>query len=86
VTEIVEKGKNVRENFMVRLAIVIFVFPILVLAFHALLIIPAFFVGPLLMHFGGHPKFWANTLSLVALLPACWGAIAICKRIWTGLK
>jgi len=84
VTEIVEKGKN--ENLTVRLLIVVFVFPILVLAFHALLFVPAFFVGLLLVHFGGHPKFVGNALSVVTLLPACWGAIAVCKRIWTSSK
>jgi len=86
VTETVEKGKNVWENLLVRFVIVVFVFPILVLAFHVLLMLPAFFVDSLLVHIGGHPKFWAKTLSLVALLPACWGAVAMCKGIWPGSK
>ena len=67
---------------MVRLVIVVFVFPILVLAFHILFMVPAFFIDSSLVHFGGHPKFWAKTLSVVALLPACWGAGTVCKWIW----
>lgn len=86
VTETLEKGKNVWENRTVRLIIVVLVFPILVLAFHVLLIVPALFVDPLLVHFGGHPKFWANTLSVLALLPACWGAATVCKWIWPSSK
>jgi hypothetical protein len=86
VTDTVEKGKNVWENRTVRIFIVVFVFLILVLAFHLLLMVPAMFVGFLLVHFGGNPGFWGRTLSIVALLPACWGAVAVCKRIWLGSK
>jgi len=86
VTEIVERGKNVWEIRMIRLFIVVFVFPILVAAFHALTIVPAFFVLPLLAHFGGHLKFGANTYSVVAMLLACLSAIAVCKLIWTNSK
>jgi hypothetical protein len=71
---------------MLKLAIVVFVFPILVLTFHVLFIVPAFFVGPLLVHFGGYPQFWWKTLSIVALLLACWGAFIVCKWIWHNLK
>lgn len=65
-----------------KLAIVMLVFPILVLVFHVLLILPAAALSHLLVKFGGHAEFWAKTLSLVALLPACWGAAIVCKRIW----
>jgi hypothetical protein len=84
--ETVEKGKSVWENRTLKLLIVLVVFPVLVLAFHVLLMLPAFFVDSLLVRVGGHPKFWAKTLSIIALLPACWGAVAICKWIWPGSK
>jgi hypothetical protein len=86
VTEVVEKGKNVWENRMLRLVIVVFIFPILVLAFHALLIVPAVIVEPFFVHFWGHPKFWAKALSIVGLLPAGWVAIVLCRRIWISVK
>ena len=86
-TETVEKDENVRENRVVKFVIVILVFPILVLVFHLLLtIVPFMFVGSLLVHFGRNPTFWAKILAVVTLLPACWGAVAVCKWIWPRSK
>ena len=86
MTETEEKVKNVRENLVVKLIIVILVFPTLVVAFHMLLMVPAILIGSLLMHFGGHPEFWGKALSVIALLPACWGAFAVCKLVWRASK
>lgn len=63
-------------------AIVIFVFPILILVFHTLLIIPMLILAPLLVHFGGSATLWGKVLSVVALLFAGWGAAWICRMIW----
>jgi hypothetical protein len=86
MTENRAKDGSVGENRLVKLVIVLIVFPIFVMAFHLLLIVPAFFVNFLLVHFGGDPKFWATTLSIVALLPASCGAVAVCKWIWPSSK
>ena len=67
-----------------KITIAVVVFPTLV--FHLLLIVPAFFVNFLLVHFGGNPKLWATTLSIVAFLPATCGAVAVCKWIWPSSK
>jgi hypothetical protein len=86
MTKTVGKGENIWENQGVKLLVVIFVFPILVLVFHQLLMVPSILVGALLVHFGGHPGFWGKTLSVIALIPACWGAVAVCKLIWHSSK
>ena len=80
------KVGNVEDNRLVKFVIVAFVFPIFVLVFHLLLIIPAFFVNFLLVHFGGNPKVWARILSVLAFLPACWGAAYVCKWVWPRSK
>jgi hypothetical protein len=69
----------------IKISIVVFVFPILVLAFHALLFLPAILLDPLFVHFGGHPELWPKVLSIVALLLACVSAAAVCKRIWVSV-
>jgi hypothetical protein len=74
------------ESLLVTIVIATFVFPVFVLAFHLLVIVPTFFVSSLLVHFGGSPRLWAKTLSIVAFLPACWGAVAVCKSIWPRSK
>jgi hypothetical protein len=86
MTETVAKDENVWQDRAVKLIIVFLVFPIIVLVFHQLLIVPSFFVESLLVHFGGDSRFWAKTLSVVSLLPACWGAVAVCKLIWPTSK
>jgi hypothetical protein len=78
------KAKSVWEKRMLKLLIAILVFPILVSAFHILLMVPSVFVGILAMHLGGDPKFWGKALSFMALVPACWGAFVVCKLIWPG--
>jgi len=74
------------QNRVVKILVVTIIFPILVVAFHFLLMIPAIFVGSLLTHFAGHPEFWGKALSVLALLPACWGAFVVCKLAWPGSK
>ena len=85
VKEPMEEGHIVWAQRLIKLVIVILVFPILVLAFHALLILPAFLLDPLLVHFGGHPDLWSKVLTYVALLLACVSAAAVCKRIWDSV-
>ncbi len=82
----VGKRERVWGNRALKLGVAIFVFPVLVLAFHTLLLVPAVFLDLLLTHFAGNPGFWGKTLSVVALLPACWGALTVCKWIWPGSK
>jgi len=86
VTGVAEKRENIFENRLLKLAIVMLVFPVLVLAFHELLVLPALIVGYLLMHFAGHPKVIGETLGLLTMIPACWGAVVMCKWIWRGSK
>ena len=82
----VGRGEKVWGDRALKLGVAIFVFPVLVLAFHTLLMVPAVSLGLLLTHFAGDPGFWGKTLSLVALLPACWGAVTVCKWAWPGSK
>jgi hypothetical protein len=86
VTETAGKVENVWENRALKLIIATLVFPILVLVFHMLLMVPAIFLDLLLTNFAGHPEFWGKTLPVVALLPSCWGAIVVCKWIWPRSK
>jgi predicted membrane metal-binding protein len=86
VTERARKGAKISENRLVKLAIVLVVFPIFVEVVHFLLSFPATFIAYWLVHFRGHPKFWGTTLSVAALIPACWGAYAVCKWIWPHSK
>jgi hypothetical protein len=67
---------------LTKLVVLSFVFPILVLVFHMLLLVPAMFFDSLLIHFSGHADLWAKVLTVGNLVPACWGAFLICKRIW----
>ena len=81
-----EKAENVWGNRIVKFIVIIIVFPILVIAFSNLLLVPAFFVQYLLVHVVGHLIFWSKTLSVVALIGGCWGAYTVCKLIWPHLK
>ena len=81
-----EKAENVWGNRIVKFIVIIIVFPILVIAFSYLLLVPAFFVQYLLVHVVGHLIFWSKTLSVVALIGGCWGAYTVCKLIWPHLK
>lgn len=82
MTEFLEKDAKSWEDQLLRIVIVIGVFPVLVEVLHFLLTFPLAIVGYWLVHLEGHLKFWARTMSIIALLPACWGAWAICKWIW----
>ena len=86
MTEPTGKGETVWENRALKLVIALLGFPVLVLAFHMLLMLPSVFVGLLLLRFGGTPKFWGNALSAVSLLLAGWGAVVVCKQIWPNSK
>jgi hypothetical protein len=71
---------------LTKLVVLSFVFPILVLVFHMLLLVPAMFLDSLLIHFNGHPDLWAKVLTVGNFVPACWGAFLISKRIWPSSK
>jgi hypothetical protein len=86
VTEAAEKREDVLANRLFKLAIVMLVFPILALVLHELLVLPALIVGYFIMHFVGHPKTVGETLSFLTMIPACWGAVVMCKWIWPGSK
>ena len=86
MTENRTKDGSVGENRPVKFVIALLVFPTFVMVFHLFLIVPAFFVNFLLVHFGGNPKLWVTTLSMVAFLPATSGAVAVCEWIWPSSK
>jgi hypothetical protein len=86
MTETRDKDGNLDDNRLVKFVIVTMVFPTLAMAFHLLVMVPAAFAQLLLVHIGGNPKFWPIALSILALLPACWGAFAVCKWAWPGSK
>jgi len=67
---------------LTKLVVLFLVFPILVMVFHMLFLIPAMFIDSLLIHLSGHPDLWANVLTVGNFVPACWGAYLISKRIW----
>ena len=77
-----KEAQKVWEKRGLKILIVGIIFPILLTVFHKVLILPAIFFGSVIVHFGGDPKLWATVLSVVALLPAGWGAVATCKLIW----
>jgi hypothetical protein len=81
-----EGAENAWANRGVKLLIVTFVLPIIVLTFHQLLILQAVPVDYLLLHFGADTNFWVKTISLLTLLPSCLGAAAVCKWIWPSSK
>lgn len=86
VSDNAEEREKVWGNRALKILIVTFVFPILVLVFHLLLEVPTALVALLLAHVAGNPGFWGKTLSVVALIPACWGAAVLCKRVWPASK
>jgi hypothetical protein len=80
------RSESVWIDRSVKLVIVFFAFPILVLVFHMLLVVPAIFVDSLLIRVAGHPELWAKVLTIGNLIPSCWGAFAVSKWIWPGSK
>ena len=86
MTETVEKGESGWANLALKLLIAIFIFPVLVLTFHIMLMLPSAFPGVLLVHFAGNVELWGKILSAVALLLSCWGAVAVCRLIWPVSK
>jgi hypothetical protein len=86
MSETTGAGESGWERGAAQLVIVTIVFPILVLAFHTLLVIPALILGRLLSHLGGTAEFWAKVLSVMALLIAGFGAVFICGSIWPRRK
>jgi len=82
MAEISEEAPRVWEKRALKILIVTLVFPILLLVFHQVLLVPAVLISWVIVHFLGNPRFWATVISAVAMLPAGWGAVATCKLIW----
>ena len=80
-----EGGQIVWHIRWVKLVIVVLIFPVLALAFHALLILPAVILDSLLVHLGGNPELWPKVLAYGALLLACVSAGVVCKLIWASV-
>jgi len=76
------EAQKVWEKRGMKILIVVFVFPILLTVFHWMLFLPTILFGSVIVHFGGDPKLWGTVFSVIALLPAGWGAVATCKLIW----
>lgn len=79
-----EKRETVWGKRALKLVIVAFLFPVLVLLFDLAFAVPTALVGLLLVPSAGHLEFWAITLSFAALIPACCGAGCLCKWIWAA--
>lgn len=75
-------AESVWTRRVTKVVVVSLVFPTLALVFHMLLLVPAMFFYSLLIHFSGHSDLWAKVLAYGDLIPACWVAFLICKRIW----
>jgi hypothetical protein len=80
-----EEGQIVWLIRWVKLVIVVLIFPVLALAFHALLFLPAVILNPLLVHLGGPPDLWLKVLAYGAVLLACVSAAAVCKLVWASV-
>jgi hypothetical protein len=73
-------------DFNVKALIVLVGFPVLVVAFEWVLMLPAILVAYVAVRLGGDPKLWGKALSLVALVPAGWAAFHVCRWIWPRSK
>jgi len=82
VAEISEEVQKVGGQRVTKILIVTLVFPIVLLVFHQVLLVPTVLLGSIMVHFFGDPKLWGTVFSVVALVPAGWGAVATCKLIW----
>jgi hypothetical protein len=85
VAEISGEPQKIWEKRGIKILIVGLVFPILLTVFHQVLLLPTILIGSVIVHFGGDPKLWGTVLSVIALVPAGWGAVATCKLIWPKL-
>ena len=83
---VMNEGTGTSENrwpsLVLKLSIVTLVFPVAVLVFHVLLVLPSFILLKLITYLGGSATFWATALSVGALFPAGYGALLIGKMLW----
>jgi hypothetical protein len=74
-------GSGMNRRLM-QVAIVLFVFPIFVLAFHKLSIVPMLLLFPLLSYLELPMRTTGIVFSGVFLLVAIWCAVLVCRLIW----
>lgn len=86
MTEALDWGGDDWANWALKFAAVTVVFPVLVSTGHTLFAVPALPLALILARFAGHPIVWAKMLSILSLVLACWGALAVCKSIWPKSK
>lgn len=71
--------KTSRTGF--KLGIVMLVSPIVLLAFHVVLMVPSVLLVYPIAHFRGDYAWWGRAASWAAMLPSGWGAFVVCRLI-----